>query len=131
MIPAYNNSNQICDGCLDRTDSGLTRFGELVVEECNRVGLLLDCTHVGKRATLEIIDRSSQPVVFSHSNPRAVAESPRNIDDEQIKACAARGGVIGLAPFGPLVMRSGQREWPSLNDFIDHVDYVVQLVGSS
>lgn len=131
MLPAYNRSNLICDGCLDRTDSGLTRFGERVVEECNRVGLLLDCTHVGHRASLDIIERSSQPVVFSHSNPSAVAESPRNIDDEQIKACAERGGVIGLAPFGPLVMKEGQREWPSLSDFVEHIDHVVQLTGSS
>jgi membrane dipeptidase len=130
MLPAYNRTNLICDGCLDRTNSGLTRFGQLVVEECNRVGLLLDCTHIGRRATLEIIERSEQPVMFSHSNPAAVVESPRNITDEAIKACAAKGGVIGLVSWGPLVMKEGQKEWPSIDDFIDHVDYVSQMLGS-
>jgi membrane dipeptidase len=130
MLPAYNATNRICDGCLDRTDSGLTRFGQLVVDECNRVGLLLDCTHVGRRATLEMIDRSSQPVVFSHSNPNGMIESVRNITDEAIKACAAKGGVIGLVAWGPLVLKKGQTTWPTVNDFIDLIDYVAQLVGS-
>jgi membrane dipeptidase len=129
LLPAYNRSNQICDGALDRTASGLTRFGELVVDECNRVGVLLDCTHIGKRASLEIIARSSQPCVFSHSNPSAVVPNPRNIDDEQIRACVERGGVIGLAPWGPLVMKSGTSHWPTVDDFIDLIDYVAQLTG--
>ena len=131
MLPAYNTTNQICDGCLDRTDSGLTRFGTLVVEECNRVGLLLDCTHIGKRASLEIIERSQHPVVFSHSNPNAIVKNPRNIDDDQIKACAAKGGVIGLAPWGPLVLKADQTTQPNLDDFIDHLDHVAQLTGST
>ncbi len=131
LIPAYNTTNLLCDGCLDRTDGGLTRFGELVIDECNRVGVLLDCTHVGRRASLEIIERSGQPVVFSHSNPQAVVENPRNIDDEQIRACAARGGVIGLAPWGPLVLKAGDRAWPPLDHFIDHIDYVAHLTGST
>ena len=131
MLPAYNASNRICGGALDRDDRGLTRFGELVVHEANRVGLLLDCTHVGKRSTLDIIERSSQPVVFSHSNPNGVVPNPRNIDDDQIKACVAKGGVIGLAPWGPLVMKPGQNAQPSIDDFIDHIDYVVQLTGSA
>lgn len=131
MLPAYNRSNLICGGCLDRTDSGLTGFGELVVEECNRVGLLLDCTHVGRRASLEIIERSSRPVIFSHSNPKAVADNPRNIDDEQIKKCVARGGVIGLCTWGPIVLRKGRTQRPTVDDFIDHVDYVTHLTGST
>lgn len=131
MLPSYNTTNLICDGCLDRTDAGLTKFGELVVDECNRVGILLDGTHVGRRATLEMIERSNQPMVFTHSNPNALVDNPRNIDDEQIAACAAKGGVIGLAPWGPLVMRAEQTSWPTLDDFIDHVDHVVQLTGST
>lgn len=131
MLPAYNASNQICGGALDMADGGLTRFGRLVVEECNRVGLLLDCTHLGKRSSLEIITQSQAPVVFSHANPAAIVENPRNIDDEQILACVERGGVIGLAPWGPLVMKAGQRQQPSLDDFIDHVDYVAQVTGST
>lgn len=130
MLPAYSASNRICGGCLDRTDTGLTRFGHLVVDECNRVGLLLDCSHVGRRATLEIIERSSQPVVFSHSNPASVVDSPRNVTDEAIKACAAKGGIIGLVAWGPLVRKTGQAEWPSVDDFIDHIDHVTQLIGS-
>jgi membrane dipeptidase len=131
MIPAYNRTNQLCDGCLDRTNNGLTSFGHLVVDECNRVGLLLDCTHIGLRASLDIIERSAKPVVFSHSNPKAVADNPRNITDEQIKACVHRGGVIGLAPWGPIVMKAGTTSWPTLDDFIDCIEYVVQLTGSS
>jgi len=131
LIPAYNRSNAICDGCVDRTDSGLTRFGQLVVDECNRVGLVLDCSHIGRRASLEIIDRSSQPVFFSHSNVKGIVDNPRNIDDEQIRACAVRGGVIGLTPLGPLVLRAGRTERPTLDDFLVHVNYVSQLLGST
>lgn len=131
MLPAYNRSNGICAGCLDRNDGGLSRFGELVVDECNRVGLLLDCTHIGHRSSLEIIERSNDPVVFSHSNPNAVVDNPRNISDEQIRACTAKGGVIGLAPWGPLVLQPGQTTQPTVDEFINHIDYVVQLTGST
>jgi len=131
FLPAYNASNLICDGCLDRTDSGLTRFGQIVVDECNRVGMLLDCTHIGKRASLDIIERSSEPVVFTHSNIKPIVDSRRNIDDEQILACVARGGVIGLAPFGPFLLKRGKGDWPCIDDLIEHVDYVANLTGST
>jgi membrane dipeptidase len=130
MLPAYNASNQICGGCLDH-DIGLTRFGESVIDECNRLGLLLDGSHVGRRSTLEIMARSDQPFVFTHSNVNAIVDNPRNVSDEQIKACAGTGGVIGLAPFGPFTLRKGHREWPSTNEFVDHIDHVAQLVGST
>jgi membrane dipeptidase len=130
LLLAYNATNQLADGCLDRTDGGLTKLGERVVEESNRAGILLDGTHTGKRSTLEMIDRSSRPIVFSHSNPSAVAPNPRNIDDEQIRACARRGGVVCLAPWGPLVMRPGTSHQPTVDDFIDMIDHVANVTGS-
>jgi membrane dipeptidase len=131
LLLAYNATNQLADGCLDRTDGGLSKLGERVVEESNRVGILLDGTHTGKRATLELIDRSEQPVVFSHSNPSAIAPNRRNIDDEQIRACAARGGVVCLAPWGPLVMRPGTSHQPTVEEFIDMIDHVADVTGST
>src|SRR5690606_25138821 len=131
ILFAYNSSNSIADGTLDRTESGLTRFGQLVVKECNRLGMLIDCTHIGRNATVQIIAESADPVVFTHSNPNAIAPNPRNIDDDQIVACVERGGVIALAPFGPLVLKPGQTAWPTMDDFIDHVDHVVQLTGTT
>jgi membrane dipeptidase len=131
LIPAYSLTNNICAGCLDQTDNGLTAFGELVVEECNRVGLLLDCSHLGRRSSLEIIQRSEQPVVFSHSNANALAKNPRNIDDTQIKACVSKGGIIGLTPWGPMNLKRGQTERPTLEDFLKQIDYVAQLAGSA
>jgi len=130
LIPAYSLTNRICGGCLDRTDQGLTSFGKLVVDECNRIGLLLDCSHLGKRSSLDIIEYSRHPVVFSHSCTKALAENPRNIDDEQIKACAAKGGIVGLSPWGPMVMKTGETTRPTVDDFIDHIDHAVQLLGS-
>ena len=130
MLPAYNATNQICDGILDRTDRGLTRVGRLVVDECNRVGIVLDCTHVGKRSTLEIIERSAVPCVFSHSNPSALVPNPRNIDDEQIRAYIGRGGVVGLVSWGPLVLRPGAATRPTVDDFITLIDHVAQMAGN-
>jgi membrane dipeptidase len=131
LIPAYSSSNQICGGCLDRWDGGLTSFGRLVLEECNRIGLLLDCSHLGRRSSLEIIELSRQPVVFSHSGAAALAENPRNIDDAQIKACAAKGGVVGLSPWGPMVLKKGMTRRPTVDDYIDQIDHVAQLLGST
>src|SRR5690606_14855005 len=81
--------------------------------------------------TLQIIERSTKPVVFSHSNPNALVPNPRNIDDDQIKACVAKGGLIGLAPWGPLVMKPGTTHWPTIDEFIEHIEYIVQLTGST
>ena len=131
LLPAYNTANMICSGCLDRTQGGLTRFGRLVVKESNRTGMLLDCSHLAKRSSLDIIAESEEPVVFTHSNVKAIVDNPRNIDDEQIKACAERGGVIGLAPWGPLVLKQTSSEWPSIDDLIDHVDHIAGLTGST
>ena len=131
MLPVYNASNHIGGGCLDHADTGLTRFGETVVDECSRLGLLLDGSHVGKRTTLEMMDRTTRPFVFSHSNVKGIVDNPRNVDDEQSKACVATGGVVGLAPFGPFTLKVGSLEWPSMRDFIEHVDHVAQLTGST
>jgi membrane dipeptidase len=131
MLLAYNANNQLCGGCLDRTDGGLSLLGQRVVEECNRVGIVLDLSHTGRRSTLEIIDRSAHPCVYSHSNVDALVPSPRNIDDEQIRACTSRGGVIGLVSWGPLVMKPGTTHRPTLDEFIEHIDYVVQMTGSA
>jgi membrane dipeptidase len=69
--------------------------------------------------------------VFSHSNPSALAANPRNIDDEQIRACIGRGGIIGLAPWGPLVLKPGSTRRPTLDDFIDMIDHVAALSGGT
>lgn len=131
MILAYNNTNTLCDGGSDRTDGGLSELGRLVVHECNRLGIVLDCSHLGRRSSLEIIAESEQPVIFSHSNANAVSENPRNIDDDQIRACAARGGVISLVSWGPMLLKKGATTRPTIDDMVDHVDYISQRLGSS
>jgi|SRR5690625_1723381 len=131
LIFAYNSSNMLAAGCLDNGDDGLTALGEVAVQECNRTGIIIDCSHLGKRSSLDCINLSEAPVVFSHSNVNALVSNPRNIDDEQIRECAARGGVICLAPWAPLVLPEHKTEWPDINDFIDHIDYVADLTGST
>jgi membrane dipeptidase len=95
MLFAYNRNNPAGSGCHDE-DTGLTDFGREIIDEMNRVGMVVDCSHTGFETTMAAMERSSQPVVFSHSNPRALVDHGRNISDEQIKACAGTGGVIGV-----------------------------------
>ena len=129
MIPAYNARTPLADGCLEPANAGLSRMGRAWVAECNRLGVLIDCTHVGERSVHEIMELTQQPVAFTHSNPKALVESPRNITDEMIRKCAALGGVIGQTSWAPLSFKPSHTARPTLNDFIDAVAYVADLVG--
>jgi len=93
MLFAYNRNNLAGAGCHDE-DVGLTDFGREVIDEMNRVGMVVDCSHSGYTTTMEAMQRSSAPVIFSHSNALALADHGRNIRDEQMRCCAAGGGVM-------------------------------------
>jgi membrane dipeptidase len=125
MLFAYNLNNLAAGGCHDQ-DCGLTEFGAQVVREMNRVGMVVDCSHAAERTTLEIMQLSHRPVVFSHSNPRAVWDHQRNISDAQIRACAAGDGVVGLNGMG-IFLGNNDIEIETL---LKHVRYVHDLVGS-
>jgi membrane dipeptidase len=99
MLLAYNRNNLAGGGCQD-DDSGLTPFGRTLLEELAAQGVMACCSHTGYRTAREAIDASPTPVIFSHSNPRALADHPRNIPDDLIVACAARGGVVGINGIG-------------------------------
>lgn len=122
MLMAYNRNNRVGGGCMD-DDGGLTPFGHAVVAEMNRVGMVPCCSHTGKRTVLDVIAASATPVIFSHSNPRALWDHPRNVDDEVMLACARRGGVVGLNGVGAF-----HADVKSAT-FARAIDYVVQLAG--
>jgi len=126
---AYNESSAYAAGCTEPSDGGLTSLGIQAVQEMNRLGLVVDLSHIGRRASLEAIEVSDDPVIFSHSNPAALQSNPRNISDEQIKACAAKGGVIGLATFSAFVGDTAEGHHPALDDYFRQMDYLIELVG--
>lgn len=131
LIPAYNRDNLLCGGVLEYTDAGLSGLGRAVVAECDRVGVVLDLSHVSRRASLEIVEASANPVVFSHANPKGLVDNPRNVDDEQIRTVAAKGGVIGTVNWGPLVFKAGMTSRPTVHDYLDHIDYLADLLGGT
>ena len=123
---SYNVKNRVGDGAQERTDCGLSHFGVDFVKRCNENRVIVDCSHTGYRTTMEAIALSERPIVFSHANARAVYDSPRNITDEQIKAVAETGGLVGAVGFPGFVAASDR---PSLDDFIAHIDHTVEVAG--
>ncbi|UUL75565.1 dipeptidase [Pseudarthrobacter sp. Fe7] len=91
----YNNQNLIGSGCFESDDAGLTRYGRVIVEEMNRVGMLIDLSHVGYQTSRDAIDASSVPVSVTHSNPLWFFDTPRNKPHDVIQPLVDRGGVIG------------------------------------
>ena len=124
MLIAYNRNNEAGSGCHDE-DIGLSDFGAQVIEEMNRVGMVVDLAHSGYRATMLAMEISSAPVVFSHANAQALADHGRNITDDQIKACAATGGVIGIN--GINLFLGEERATPEL--VAKHAAYMSDLTG--
>ncbi|HEY5425273.1 MAG TPA: membrane dipeptidase [Candidatus Tumulicola sp.] len=124
MLMAYNRNNRVGGGCLDE-DPGLTEFGYAVVDEMERVGMIACCSHTGERTALDVIAHSRNPVIFSHSNPRALWDHPRNVRDGVIQACAAKGGVIGINGVGQFLGDNDTRS----ETVARNVDYVARLAG--
>ncbi|GAA5201988.1 dipeptidase [Arthrobacter gyeryongensis] len=91
----YNNQNLLGSGCFEADDAGLTRYGRVIVEEMNRVGMLIDLSHVGYRTSRDAIEASSVPVSVTHSNPLWFFDTPRNKPHDVIQPLVDRGGVIG------------------------------------
>jgi len=122
----YNIQNHLGGACYEPHDSGLTRFGTRIIEEMNRVGMLVDLSHVGDRTSLDAVASSSAPVAITHANPRWFMDTPRNKSDELIKAVTDRGGVIGVC-FYPNVI--GGKD-ATLRSFCEMVVKLVDQVGS-
>jgi microsomal dipeptidase-like Zn-dependent dipeptidase len=97
MQLSYNNQSLLATGCYEDEDPGLTRMGRGVIEEMNRVGLVVDMSHSAERSTLDAIEASSRPIVISHANPAAWHPARRNKSDDVLKALAASGGLLGLS----------------------------------
>jgi membrane dipeptidase len=125
MLVAYNRNNKAGGGCQDQ-DMGLTAVGRQIIDEMERVGMVLCCSHCGYRTAREALEYAKNPVIFSHSNPRALWNHPRNIPDDLIKLCGRRGGVVNLSGIGIFLGENDN----STGALVRHIDYVVQLIGA-
>ena len=122
----YNSQNRIGSGSTDRVDGGVSDFGASIIEEMNKVGMLVDVSHCGDRTTLDGIAISKKPIAITHSNCRALIDHPRVKTDEAIKAMAAKGGVMGITGVRNFVSKTDPT---TIVNYADHIDHVVKLVG--
>ena len=120
---AYNTQNFVGTGCYESRDSGLSDFGQEVVAELNRLGIVIDLSHVGPLTTREAVLASELPVSFTHVCPAALKPHPRNKGDDELRLVAERGGMIGVTPF-PWFLRE-----PTLDAYLDAVEHMIGVAG--
>ncbi len=125
MLIAYNRNNAAGGGCLD-ADSGLTAVGRAIIDEMERVGMVLCLSHAGARTAAEALEYARNPVIFSHSNPYGHTPHPRNVSDQMMRACAGKGGVIGLNGIGPFLGSSVNL----VEALLGQLRYAIDLVGA-
>jgi membrane dipeptidase len=127
----YQKRNLIGNGAGERRDDGLSDLGLEVIERMNRLGMVVDLSHCGYRTTDEAMEVTKSPPIFSHTHPQALSahtHSNRTKTDDQIHALAEKGGVMGITAYSPICeIKKGTR--PTLEEFLDHIDYVANLVG--
>jgi len=126
MHLTYNRRNWIGDGCTEPTDAGLSDFGREVVAKLNELGIIVDVPHSGKQTTLDATKFSEAPVMASHTGCAGVWDAPRCKSDEEIKAIADTGGMIGIVLLPSLMAKAGEGNIVKL---MEHIDYAVKLVG--
>jgi membrane dipeptidase len=121
----YNGRNLVGDGCLEPGNAGLSRFGRAVVERMNELGMIVDLAHCGERTTADAIAASKRPVAISHTGCRAVGDHPRSKRDEELRAMAEKGGVVGiyLMPF----LTPGRA--PRGADVVAHIEHALKVCG--
>jgi membrane dipeptidase len=122
----WNHRNLVADGVAERGGAGLSNFGIEVVREMNKLGIIVDISHINAKGFFDVLELTKSPCVASHSNAFKICQHRRNLTDEQLKALAEKGGVVGVCFFPPFVAEKN----PSLEQVLDHVDYISKLIGS-
>ena len=122
----YNERNLLGNGCYERTDGGLSHFGVEAVREMNRLGILIDLSHVGEPTMQDAIEVSDKPVACTHANARAHFDHVRNKTDDTLRRIAEKGGVIGANAF-PLFLPAGFES--TVDDFVDVIEDLISRVG--
>ena len=124
---SYNRRTMFANGCTERRDAGLSFYGEELVAKMNELGMLVDCGHVGIQSSIDAVEASEKPIIYSHTGCRAVYDHPRSKTDEALRVLAEKGGVacIYILPF----FISGKPMEAGLGDVLDHIDHAVELMG--
>ena len=125
---AYSEANTLGSGLKERRDGGLTDFGRRAVTRMNKLGIAIDVSHSGDVTSLEVIEHSAKPIFITHAGARSVWNTNRMKPDEVIRACAERGGVLGLEA-APHTTLSAEHPRHTLESVMDHFTYCVDLVG--
>ncbi|MEA4815809.1 MAG: dipeptidase [Lachnospiraceae bacterium] len=121
----WNYKNQLAQGVLGNSENGLTSFGYDVIDEAERLRILIDVSHLNDKGFFEAAGCIKGPFIASHSNSRAICPSARNLTDEQIKAIANHGGFIGLNAYKPFVCpKDGERGY-----IYKHIDHIINIAG--
>ena len=134
IAPTWNYSNHIGEGCsrvygdTDNTPSegGLTNQGEKVIGEMNKLGILIDVSHLAEATFWDVISISKSPIIASHSGVYNLKNHQRNLKDDQLKAIKENGGVVGVVLFPNFI---STKKDVCIKDFVDHIDYIVNLIG--
>lgn len=129
MTLTWSNRNDIADGINEETTgSGLTLFGKQVVAEMNRLGMLVDVSHISTAGFWSVIETSTKPIIATHSNAKSLCSHPRNLNDEQIKALAQNGGLAGITFAGQFL----EEDWRNacIESVYKHIDYMLNLIGN-
>ena len=123
----WNFTNEIADGVKDsERGTGLTAFGREVVSEMNRLGMLIDVSHLSEKSFWDVIEESKAPVIASHSNAKAVCRHQRNLTDDQLLAIKANNGVMGINQYPFFLNNSGSA---SMDDIIMHIEHIAAITG--
>jgi membrane dipeptidase len=125
----YSEANALGSGLREERDAGLTDLGRAVARRMNRLGMTIDVAHCGDQTSLEVIAASERPIFITHAGARSLWNTPRMKPDSVIKACAERGGVIGIEAAPHTTLTERHREH-SLESVMEHVAYCLELVGA-
>ena len=122
----YHETNLLGSGCWERTDGGLSNFGVDAVREMNRLGIVIDLSHVGPKTTMDAIEMSEHPVAITHANARSFCGHPRNKEEDALRLLAEKGGVVGATSFANFLPKGFDS---TVEDFVDAIDDMVERVG--
>jgi microsomal dipeptidase-like Zn-dependent dipeptidase len=127
MTLCHNGDNDICDSARgSQTHNGVSAFGRQVISEMNRLGMMVDLSHAAEKSFYDALEMSSTPIVCSHSSCRALCDHPRNLTDDQMRALAAKGGVMQVTLYNGFLVKDGKA---CIEDAMRHVQHAIDVMG--